>query len=478
MVSFIKGYICTAFFLLALAGRISGTDCCTVNITGDAPGYAGEEIVFYRWTDQISFTETELFTVVPDSNGEFSARIEVCDAPLYIFSNTGIYYIYMYIESGSDYRVVLPEKTDKSLREELNPYFEGIPTHIAVLNHDSTELNSLIRSFDEMYEPLFGEPFMRLTTGGDTDILDSISTVFDRHFSDAGHPYFNDYRSYKMALFRIMAQMESARTLSDTYFRSEPVKYRNVAYMEVFNQVYNRYFLFFSRTVKGGRIFDDINKRQSLTDLRNTLSTDPVLGDERLLEMVILKGLHDAFYGSDFSRSGLLVVLDSLAAVTRYSEHVAIAENIREKVTRLMTGFRPPAFELRNREGEIVSLPHYRGDYVYLNFCMAASYGCLSEFDVLARLNENHDEYLRIVTIFVDESHQSMLEFLDKTGYDWDFLFYGDQPSILKEYDIRMFPTYYLIDRDGTLLMSPAPNPAENFEGYLLRVMRSRGEVK
>lgn len=449
-----------------------------IGIKGRAPGYGGEEIVFYGWTDNISFTEEEVFRFRVDDDDRFSASFRTSENPRYVFSDIGIYYMYMYIEPGMEYHIVLPEKTERSAWEKLNPYFEGTPTHIAVINHDSTELNALISNFDRIYEPLFGENLIRLNIDRDHELLDSIHAIFDGMFPGSIHPYFDAYKRYKLALLDIMAQRSSARAISDKYFRSEPVLYHNVAYMELFNQVYNKYLLFFSRTPRGSRIFDDINRDRSLASLLNTLQTDMVLGGDRLLEMVILKGLHDAFYESDFSRSGLLAVLDSLAATTVFPEHVLISGHIREKVTRLVAGFKPPAFELRNRDGEMAGLHDFLGYYVYLNFCTAASYSCLSDYKLLSWMQDRHREYLKIVTVFIDESYEAMLEFLGKNDYDWDFLFYGNQPSVLKDYDVRIFPYYYLLDRDGTLLMSPAPRPAEDFERYLLRTMQSRGEIK
>jgi len=43
--------------------------------------------------------------------------------------------------------------------------------------------------------------------------------------------------------------------------------YRNPAYMELFNMVYDKYFLFFARTMEGNVIFDDISRYKSLTSL-------------------------------------------------------------------------------------------------------------------------------------------------------------------------------------------------------------------
>jgi hypothetical protein len=448
-----------------------------INIAGKAPGYAGEEIIFSRYTDLISFSEEEVFRAMVDENENFSASFIGGEEPQKIFSHAGRYFIYLYVESGMEYQVILPPRSERARHEKLNPYFEGIPTHIAVLNHDGPELNLLIRKFDDIYDPLIQVSLVGMSARESMDFVDSVSAVMDYHFDGLHHPWFEDYRKYRMAHLERMTRIRAARGLSDTYFRDSPVLYGNIAYMELFNQVYERYFLFFSRTVRGSRIFDDINNKRSLSSLMNTLQTDTVLGKDRLLEMVVLKGIHDAFYGSDFSRSGLLAVLDSLSAATRYPEHVSTARNIRDKLTRLMPGFDPPGFHLTGRDGIKKGLDDFRGYYVYLNFCMAASYSCLSEFEILNRLHADHRDYLKIVTVFIDEDPRSMMNFLLKNNYDWDFLHYGDQPSILRDYDVRMFPTYYLIDRNGKMLMAPAPSPAEDFEIYLFRTMRARGEL-
>jgi len=51
------------------------------------------------------------------------------------------------------------------------------------------------------------------------------------------------------------------------------------------------------------------------------------------------------------------------------------------------------------------------------------------------------------------------------------------QPEVLKEYDIRAFPTYFLIGPDGKLILSPAPSPAEDFEQRLFEIMKARGDL-
>jgi thioredoxin-related protein len=94
---------------------------------------------------------------------------------------------------------------------------------------------------------------------------------------------------------------------------------------------------------------------------------------------------------------------------------------------------------------------------------------------MLQKLYEKHNKYLEIVTIIVDEDVELMKDFVNRSGYSWTFLHFDMQPEILQEYDVRTFPTYFLIDNQGKLAMSPAPSPAEEFEGRLFKELRAKG---
>jgi thiol-disulfide isomerase/thioredoxin len=247
--------------------------------------------------------------------------------------------------------------------------------------------------------------------------------------------------------------------------------------MELFNLVYDKYFIFFSRTEKGNAVFKDITQDKSLYALKKTLATDDVLSNDTLKELVILKGLHDGFFEDKFSRSALLTILDSLYFTTKIPEHLLIAENIRTKVTHLLAGFVPAPFELYDSKGKLVKLSDFEGKYVYLNFCTSSSYTCLQEFTLLQKLYEKHKQMLEIVTICVDNDKNDITNLLKNTGYDWTFLNYGNKPEIVKDFDIRAYPTYFLIGPDKKLLLSPAPSPQEDFEIKFFKILRSKGEI-
>jgi hypothetical protein len=48
-----------------------------------------------------------------------------------------------------------------------------------------------------------------------------------------------------------------------------------------------------------------------------------------------------------------------------------------------------------------------------------------------------------------------------------------EKSEILEDYDIRAYPSYFLIDPEGKLILSPAPGPDKGFEKVFLEILRS-----
>ncbi|MHC1702829.1 MAG: TlpA family protein disulfide reductase [Tenuifilaceae bacterium] len=445
-------------------------------ITGISESYAGDEITFYHYSDLVTNTEEELGRCKFDSNGSFRCEIKISETT-FLFSHLGIYKIYLFVEPGKTYNLALPEKEDKTETQRLNPFFRETDTHVGITNIDKNDINVLINSYDLAFNEKFDQIINDTYKGKSNINIDSLINTIESRFIENNQSYFSAYRFYRYGLLKQLTYIQKSRSTSDQYFLNKPVQYANTAYMELFNLVYDKYFIFFSRTETGNAVFKNISQEKSLNNLKKTLSNDSVLSNDTLMEMVILKGLHDGFFDDKFSRSALLTILDSLYFSSKIPEHLVIAQNIRNKVTHLLAGFVPAPFELYDSKGKLVKLDDFKGKYIYLNFCTSSSYTCLQEFTLLQKLYEKHKKLLEIVTICVDNDKQDISNLLQNTGYSWTFLHYGNKPEIVKDFDIRAYPTYFLIGPDRKLILSPAPSPRENFEVQLFKILRSKGEI-
>ncbi len=449
----------------------------TVTIHGTAADYAGEKIVFFTYSDLITNTEDTLAQAMVSPDGHFSCTFDTRET-LQVFSHLGAYKTGLFVEPGNDYEVALPPRKDKSEADRLNPFFEEYSVGLVIRNKAIDDINQLVRMFNDAYVPYYNKYAENLQSMSKPVALDSSISEIMKPFGDTRNVFFNQYCTYKIGLLRHMAYQFRARAASEMYFANRPVLYHNPAYMELFNQVFDKYFIYFSHTPQGSKILNDVNQQKSLSALKQTLGTDSVLRNDALKELVILKNLYDEFYSDHFSRSAILVLLDSIHSTTLIPEHSQIAGNIRNLITRLMPGYDPPPFTLLNQDSVAVSLDRFKGKYVYLGFCSCFSYSCLREFEMLQKMYNKLNKYVEIVTVSVDENLGQMRNFLSKNDYNWVFLHYGNQPRILKDYDIRGYPTYFLIDKQGKLVLSPAPSPFEGIESTMFEIMRERGDLQ
>ena len=483
-----------------------------VQLSGSAPEFANQELVFKTFTDQITYTEVLLAKCPVDSAGNFACSLSI-DQTRYVFLRLGAYEAFLFIEPEMEYQIILPERKDKTMADELNPYFEPIQYHLGIINTHEKELNYQLAFFDEIYALMLNNSlhltYNKLkkhnantgTTKVDTVYSDKtysrivdnsaylISQNFkeididreiekaDSIFADVDIKFFNDFKKYKYAQYRHLSNQEMMKSISNSYYQNNEILYHNPAYMSLFNLVYKDYFQYFGRTEKGGKIYQDINKQESYSALNNTLQQDSILANDTLRELVILKCLYDEFYKDKFSRKAMLKILDSLSLSTQNPEHLLIAKNIRNKVTKLLTGYEPPQFQLFDKDSNLVSLNDFKGKYVYLGFCTTVSYACIKEFEMLRSLYERHQKNFEIVVICMDENLPQMKHFVERKRFPYTFLHYGNQVEVFKDYDIRAFPTYYFINKQGKLSLSPAASPDENVELQIFKVMRANGDL-
>ena len=444
-----------------------------VVVVGQEKEYADEEIEFFTRTDYITQQREVLAktTVAPD--GAFRVEFPLFETQL-VMVDLGVYTCYMYMEAGKSYRVAFPPRRDKTESERLNPYFDPVVLQLRDLNGDGKSTNDLIARFDAYVDSVSNATLPRIA---DRDSLISGKRLVEKLKSytiPAQYEFANQYKEYRIGLMSYMTETQRIQALSKTYFQNRSVLHRNPAYMELFNIVYDKYLVYHGRTEDGQQIYNAISKERNYTKLKEILAQNDHLTNDTLCELVILKGLYDEFFSSNFSRNALFSIVDSIYSTTDIPEHTNIAQQIRERISKFLPGFIPYSFTLKDAKGQSLSLKDFRGYMVLLCFCTTTSYSCIQDFDLLNRFQERYSEHLRIISICADQDSASMHRFVKATHYQWTFLHYGDAPNLIRDYDVRTYPTYFLLDPEGRIILSPAPGPQENLERILFEQFRQR----
>jgi peroxiredoxin len=446
----------------------------TVKITGKSAEYAGDSLVFFSYSNMITFSEKDIASCVADDSGGFVFTLTL-EEPRLIFSHLGVYNCFMYAEPGMVYEIRLPQKRKKSLVDEANQFFEETSIHLSLkvtgttgnyaLPGNQEELNFLIHAFNDYFYPYYYKFAVNAYTDRiDQQELKEAIENLQSPFGDTHSPFFSGYMDYRIGLLNHYGSQVSNQRIMEDYFLDRPVLHQNPAYMELFNEIFNDFFDQFSEKNPKRNFPVVLNRDRDYARLNEILVRDASLKKDSLRELILLKEFYEGFYDQKNIRSSMLQLLDSLQVNTSIDLYRNMVMDIMLEITRLLPGYEPPEFTLYDHDSTLVHLSDFRGDYIYMVFCNSFSYYCVKEYEYLKVLQQRLQGQLKILTILVDDSFQSMQELMRNNNYPWTFLHFSNQPQVIDDYDIQTYPSYFLISPEGKLVLSPAPSPAENFE--------------
>ena len=447
----------------------------TIKLKGENPEYKSYKLSFYRYSDLLSMTEIKLAECVTDTAGKFECQIDI-PATCQVFVYLGYYKGIFFAEPKKTYELVFPPKKEKTLVDELNPFFTEEEIGIGIKNSKENELNYLISKFNSMYETFLTDNFNYLYVYADVKMVDSLIQKINIDFGQNKNQFFQDYVTYKLNYLRHFAYDRDRNFATKKYFAHKPVLYQNPGYMEFLNQLWGKYFTCLAINEKiGDRLISNIVYSKSPYELNKTMSLNLSLRDDTLRELVILRGLADCLTKPDiFPLQTVIQTLDSIAGTSQLPEHRLIASNLIKKENKMHLFDTAPDFVLRNAKGEDIALKDYRGKYVYLCFGRSENYACLKDYRLIKDINDKKINGLEILTISSDQDTAVFQDFVaSNPQYSWTFL-YDKNKDITFHYGIRIQPSYILIDPDGKIAMMPAITPQQNFVLYFSQIQKWR----
>ena len=420
----------------------------------------------------------EVFRLKVDADGNFESDFGI-DRITYIFAEFGVYYVYFYAEPNGNYELLLPEYVERTNAELFNSYFEPTEIHIGIKNMKETDLNYLIMDFDYYFNRYYSLKMEDLYINGLKTDVDTFINNINARYKKYNNTYFQQYRRYRIAALKEMVtKREYESALVYSYYSNKEILYDNPAYMDLFNSIYNNYFDNYLVSPGGADLYRVITYGHSISLLHKLIGSNPKHKRKQFRELVMLKGLNDAFANDNLQWLPLLLTLDSLYITTEYPIHQQIAQNIADNSLTMAKGTVALPFELPDTMGNMMSLNDFKGKYLYLQFANTQTYSSAAEFDVLKRVYNRYKGLCIFVTILTDTDKEKAKKFIVDNSLNWTFLFTEVNSKVISDYKVRAYPTYYLIDPRGMLVMSPAPSPAENFEKYLFKIIESQKTKK
>jgi len=115
------------------------------------------------------------------------------------------------------------------------------------------------------------------------------------------------------------------------------------------------------------------------------------------------------------------------------------------------TGELAPDFQLKNLDGQNISLSDFRGKPVALNFWATWCGWCRVEMPYLQQvLEEWSDEGLVLLTIDVGESASKVRQFMQNNNFSLPVLL-DTRQVVAQKYNITSYPSTFFINKDGII---------------------------
>lgn len=130
--------------------------------------------------------------------------------------------------------------------------------------------------------------------------------------------------------------------------------------------------------------------------------------------------------------------------------------DVEEAKTSSPTHRNPDAdfnLQLRNAEGELVSLEEYRGKVIFLNIWATWCPPCVAEMPGINKLyKEVEQEGIVFLMVSVDQDFQKAVNYSRKKGYSFEV--FSPAGGLPASYSSESIPTTYVIDTEGKLVLT------------------------
>ncbi|MDR1793551.1 MAG: TlpA family protein disulfide reductase [Bacteroidales bacterium] len=439
-----------------------------ITITGRTDFSKSGTLRFYFYNDL--YLQQRVLTALAkiEKDGSFKVQIPVNETQrLFVAFNET--YGSFFVEPQKSYQIEI--YADTLTLPYIDAELMGKSLYIKLLDTDTSELNRKIRRFDRYYNhffELYGNYFFK---GMSVTFFDSIVNQLFTYcpYDTVAVDFYNIYAKYRYAYIDLLFRSKDKYFLYEKYFNNDYIFYKNDSYMDFFNEFFDNYLYTGTKKFTRQMLFEDINQRADYLKLLDDLGKDPLLINEKIREMVLLKGLGELYQSyEEFSRKNILHILQTMSQTTKFSEHKTMITNLLEYLFYLKPGTIAPDFALKDIYNATVKLSDFKGKYVYLQFFATYSEESIREMVILKSLHDKYKDSVQFISVMLDFEPVKLYHFVTTyKQFDWIFVHLDDNFTFLDDYQAKALPLSVFIDKEGKILEYPAISPTQ---GLIIRL--------
>ena len=444
----------------------------STRISGQAPDYIGGQVLLYIEEDALSQKEIVVQSTEVDESGEFALDLDLTEtSPVRISIDhvSGN----MVVQPGVRYQVFFPPLQNEQVRS-----FSGTTTVDLVfielspndVNAVLSNLNYAVDSFMVANVALIGKPAFKNKLGEFEQALNNQYATYD-------DPYIQTHKKYTLALTEFSSRAYSRLDLYERHLENIALE-PHLTFFDFLRTYFQRYFQQFEANYGTDQVLPALKSENPGVALLELMEQDYLVRQDTLREMVAIHGLMEIYHG-EYPRDRVVDALDYIAKNGQTGFNKQAARNAVQLLTATEVGYEAPEITLFNQYNEKVSLDQFQGKYVYLEFMSTWCTDCQREQTILPDLIADYGDVTEVVTVVVDSEADAYQQYISShPEYEWDILFDPSGYEVRNAYGVMALPTYFLINPEGMLVLSPASAPTDGIVENLYPILQKAQEAQ
>ncbi len=437
------------------------------------PTYKNEKLPVLKEKDFITKQRDTIAFISFDKEGEASTEI-TCNEPFFVIFPLYKNQAWLCVEPNKHYRIRIPNKQHLSIEDSLNAYFEPIQYYAIPEPYDSSLTQQAIINLNYTIDTLLEKHLKYIRYKIKRKYVDSLLSIVHREHQYCNTSFFKDYLFFRLAWLKYLSYERNQNFAIKTYFSEKPVLLNNPAYVEFFNELFADYLSYYATTALGEHVFSSIAKAKSPSELRRDLKRNTAFINDTLIDLVIIKGLHDAYYSKNlpnkivFPLPQLIMTLDSMTMVAKTTALRQIAKNVIQKLKEEEKQYFFEDYPLYDLEGNEYYLRNFYGKYLYVCIMDFRSYNFLTEQKKIKAIFSRFADKLTVITIVLYPLKEKLQLLIDEEKLYGNFFSIKNPELFKKQLKIRGLPSCMLYSPSGKLLDGQAPPPEESLIPFFI----------
>lgn len=426
-----------------------------VEISGTASFFSGEQISISRYKNQLTKEKILVQSQIIKANGGFNLRFDIQQSEVIILK-IEMREIQFHVHKGMKIKLYFLPFNDADNQRINMPY---------QIQYDYIGKNMAPDSIYRNVQDDFAQEQLKINR--DLKMEDLYNSFFS-HTDSIYHNYitndslFSQFYTYFKARAYLQTDIPKS-SLIKQHIIPKSISYQSPEYLYFFNSV---------MTPQVDHVLmkhqNELNKAKNeyhiYTELTKIIGKDSLLRNEQIRDLALLLYIKNKASTHFFDAETKSALIGQLANFSPYPIHQEAARFFQEKTNTLEVGAEAPNFILNDIKGNEISLISFRGKPMYLGFIHTHSKTCQNNLMVLEKLHKKYRK-MQFVLIVVDRD-SSKLEKLIPQSSNLTFLYLNKDYSVLEQYQIWNFPVYYLLDKHGYFMQSPANFPDKMFPTF------------